>query len=182
MSDADKDEQWLDAIAGRTPADKEAAALREAMLKRPDPAALSPQELEQGAERLLFRLRREGLVAGRTARARWVPLALAASIVVAAGVGLWPLLEAPKPDETTIRGGELQQLVHADPAAHAAQLAAELQSHGLTVVQRPADGGVIVEALVQNRDDPQLDAVLARYRLKLPPSGPLLVRVSPPRR
>jgi len=186
MSEHDDDRRWVEAIAGRPggaddAADREAAAVREALLAARAGDAMSARESEQGLDRLLERLRRERLLGEERAGPprRWMAWAAAtATLLVVAGVVLWPQLQQPEPDEIVVRGAPPQELVDARPAERAARLAAELEALGLTVVRRETRGGLLLEALIEKRDDPRLAEALARQGLRVPQSGPLLVRIT----
>jgi hypothetical protein len=180
MTEQDKEEKWLDGLAGRG-GERESQALRAAMLARKEAEAAESGEIEQGLERLLFRLRREGLLGGQRPARRWVALALAATLVAGIGVAVWPLLQ-PEPEAPVVRGMRPpQELFDADPASFSAVLAADLRAAGLTVDARQLNGGVLLEAPIADRADPRLGPVLERHRLKLPASGPLVVYVAPRR-
>jgi len=180
MADDRDDDQWLDGIAGRGAASREADAVRAALLQKERELPLSAQELEGGLQRLLFRLKRDGLLARSRAAANWSNWAMAASLAVVIGAVGWIAL-APKQDEDEIgfRGGAVQEISAAEPARTADAIAQELRALGITVVRRDSKGASLVEALVQNRDDPRLAETLGRYRLKPGESGPLQVRIVP---
>src|SRR5574341_21560 len=184
MSDEDEDRRWLEAIAGRVGAtDKEAAALREALLALRQGDAMTPAETEKGVQRLLERLRQERLLAQEKQSRRWFLWgAVAAGTVLVAGVVLRPFFRPSEPDEIGVRGAPAQELIDPNPAERAARLAAELEALDLTVVRREVRSGVEVEAPIGKRDDPRLAAVLSRHGLRVPESGPVLVRITAQKR
>ena len=120
-------DDWLDGLRGRRPrADAAPATAAEAQAERDAIAAAhaaqsgadDPQELQ----RLLFRLRREGLLQadGAAAASRWrrrLPLAAAAALalglaITMIGPGLWQAEEAP-----VLRSGAAEQTLEVDAAA-----------------------------------------------------------------
>lgn len=183
------DEEWIDALAGRTPpstADgREGAALRSLLLARP--ADATPASAEVDAERetaLLERARREGLLpaapATRTSRAPvWRSrraLAAAAAVVVAIGiVAGWP---GRTPVET-VRGVDNGgvRIIAADPAALKQELIAELHAAGVEVSGYEKLGSVGLDADLPQPLPPAVKAVLDRHRIPVPADGVLAVEI-----
>lgn len=183
------DERWLEGVAGRrsaaaaaAPAEREAVRLRAAIHARATSAPPTASEIEAGLQALQRRLRRDGLLAVDRRARGWPALALAASVLVAvAAVALYRQGWPPSSEDEeafAIRGGRVQPLVAADPARKADAIAEDLRALGMTVMRRDTRQASLVEALVQNRDDPRLAAVLARHGLDAGDGGPVLVRVT----
>ena len=104
------DQHWFDTLAGRAASDADPAALKEAQAVRRAVLALSADQdakdldVEAGAQKLLFRLRREGLD-GATKKRSWQTygaFALAATLVLTVGV---VLLQSPPVEDTPIYRG-----------------------------------------------------------------------------
>ena len=153
---SDSDQQWLDRLAGKLTPASDAAALREAdALRRAildekamqDAAGADADQAAQeaGAQRLLFALRREGLLAsgGETATAApvrkpaWmIPSALAASVLVGF-LALQALQFGQIPvsyDEPPTMRGEIQTVTLRDkaPKDRAEAVAGQLKAAGLS--------------------------------------------------
>ena len=148
------DQQWFDRLQGRlAPASdaealKEADALRSAILQEADSATPAADEAaetaaaEAGAQRLLFALRREGLIQAETApvarkKPVWmVPSALAASVLVGflALQALQNGQVAVSFDEPPTMRGQIQtvQLRDKAPKERAEAIAAQLKAAGLS--------------------------------------------------
>jgi hypothetical protein len=191
--DRDLDD-WLDGLHGRprpgaAPSTvTEASAQRDAIAAR---HAARPVEAQDPSElqRLLFRLRREGLLGESTEAAstqtRWrLPLAAAAVLalglaVTILGPGLWQTGEEP-----VLRSGAAEQLLEvpgAEVAATAQRLQTALQTLGVAVRVADTGGGAIEVAATVPKDKLSAAAnVLARFGLKPPAAdGTLRVEVRP---
>lgn len=150
---ADKDDDvWLDALRGRPPAHADDATVREAQDLRHALLAQYAQrdgvELGDKAEqqRLLFRLRREGLLAANAAssKQRWrVPLAAAAVIALAAAlIQMLPDARIEGGGVEVLRGAEPPQtLIVDDVGATAQKLESVLREAGATVSVLDVGGG-----------------------------------------
>lgn len=191
MAANNDDENWTRALTGRPPdgADPatlaEAKALREAILKvKPaDPAADS--DVESGLQRLLFRLRQEGLAQRRTAMRPQAWMALAASALLAVGVatmmheGLETAVQ-PLPQESPMRSRSLErpQIVFTENVAQAAAaLKRDLESLGLTPTVTEGEDAVRIETAWPADAGERHRALLERHYLPLPESGTLRVEV-----
>jgi len=101
-------EAWLDAIAGRTTTGqspieaKEADRLRLAM-RELDDETVANSKLDHDWQQLRFRLRREG-ISGNRNRPSGVYWALAATLILTASIGLWPLNQPDVPELSVMRG------------------------------------------------------------------------------
>jgi negative regulator of sigma E activity len=180
MTDED---DWLEGLRGRPRAGSDPKTLWQAEAVR---AAIEAGRIrpEQAApdndvelQRLLFRLRREGLL---DSKPRWrVPLAAAAAVLVAVAVSLQ--LPAP-PDDGPMRGAGVPQVEHvANVAARVSELRATLEAVGAPVVVTPLSGGG--QEVAATVPSPSLDEAgrrLAALGLKPPATdGTFRVEVRP---
>ena len=141
------DEKWLDILSGHddgTHVDPrlkgEAEALRRAILNRYGKNDQEEPPLDEGSlDRMLFRLKREGLLETKKAKPHWygsVPAAVAAvlalALVLPLAYQLTSVRESQLPgdqDLTQMRGGaEMQQVLSDDPARTAADFRDELEA------------------------------------------------------
>src|SRR4051794_10582163 len=97
------DEDWMRALGGKPPPEgdrssvREAAAVREAMLKAQLASSAAPPD-DAGLEHLLFRLRREGLIGGSGfSRWQYATVAIAATVALSVGVVTMYRGVAPEP-------------------------------------------------------------------------------------
>ena len=183
---------WLDGLRGRPAAHTEAAAQREAITAAHAARANEPQD-PQELQRLLFRLRREGLLGvGTDATApaargapRWrLPAAAAALLALGlaltmVGPGLWHGSEEP-----VLRSGGAVQVLEvpaADVASTAQRLATALKAAGAdVVVVESHGGGREVAATVPAQRLSDAAAALAPFALKPPAAdGSLRIDVRP---
>jgi len=188
-------DHWLDGLRGRSRHDAPAATRAEAQAQRAAIAAAhrdaqaaqpgDPQELQ----RLLFRLRREGLLgaesrtAARSLRLR-LPLAAAAALalglaITMLGPGLWQSEEEP-----VLRSGAAVQTLEVDPAqveATTQRLREALQSAGAEVaVNALVAGAREVAATVPAARAAEVSRALAAFGLQPPAAdGTLRVEVRP---
>lgn len=186
---------WLDGLRGRSavgsPANPEAAAQREAIAAAHATRASEPQD-PQELQRLLFRLRREGLLGagtdaaaqpGRTTRWR-LPAAAAAVLALGLaltmiGPGLWH-----GGDEPVLRSGPTLQVLEVDAAAVAdttARVQQALLATGAVVSTLDAGGGAREVAATVPRDRlAEAARALAQFGLSPPaPDGALRIEVRP---
>lgn len=183
MADQD-DDRWLDALAGRGPADadattREASAVRDAMLRAEQKPVLEAQEVESGLARLRQRLDREGLLVQRREAANWGRWSMAASVLAVVGLVTWMgVSQQTKEPEFGYRGGKVQEVIAPEPTRVADTLAADFRAIGIDVVRLDGGGVVLLEVLVQNRADPKLGELLAKHKLAAGDSGPILLRVA----
>lgn len=187
---------WLDGLRGRpvagSPASHEAAAQREAIAAAHATRASEPQD-PQELQRLLFRLRREGLLGAGTDAAtpaarsapRWrLPAAVAAVLALGlaltmVGPGLWQGGEEP-----VLRSGGAVQVLEvpaADVASTAQRLATALKAAGADVVIADTHGGGReVAATVPKEHLADAAAALTPFALKPPAAdGSLRIDVRP---
>lgn len=197
MADRD-DEAWLEALRGKAAAGTDAATRREADDLRKALRALHAERSvsaapddAQSLQRLLFRLRREGLLtsgaaAPRAAPARpaawWrrAPLALAAALAL--GVALTVMMPAGwwSGEEDVMRSGAVQTIEVDDVAATVQRLDAALRAAGaaLTVVEVGGGAREVAATVPQERIDATRSA-LEPFGLKLGRDGVLRIEVRP---
>jgi hypothetical protein len=178
------DQAWFDTLAGRAAADadevtvNEAQAVRRALLaSKPDAPA---QDLESGVQKLLFRLRREGLDNAAPRRKSWQvygSFALAASLMLAVGVVM--LQSSPTNDIPIYRGGGAQTLSASDTVQLAAALSAEFEGLGIQPKVTRFGSTFTIAAEWPAKPDAKHTAFLKRHGLKQPASGPLVIELSP---
>jgi hypothetical protein len=193
-------DHWLDGLRGRDARGAHAATREEARQQRAAIAAAHAQRMHgadgdadrgddpQGLQRLLFRLRREGLLAGEErAASRWrarLPLAAAAAValglsIAIVGPALWQTDEAP-----VLRGGPALQVLEVDASAvadTAARVQQALLATGAIVSTLDTGGGAREVAATVPRDR-LADAarVLAPFGLSAPAAdGVLRIEVRP---
>jgi hypothetical protein len=191
----DKDDQhWLDALAGRPnaaggEADPRAQALRQALLAQ-RARELADAAPDEGLERLLFRLRREGLLE-KEHKPMGLPalLALAASVLLVVGVGwhmmigyqsaLEPRASVPQQAAETPGASAVQVLQDARPAELAAALQQEFGANGITLAQSAVGDTYRLEADLPEPLSPGALATLARHALALPQGKKLIIEIRP---
>ena len=179
-------EAWIDRLRGRAPASgrdlpREALALRD-LLTDPDSRQPLPPPDAYARQRLIFRLKREGLLQSSSWMTDTRTWALAAGVVaVALGLRIvFPGGEGPAPDLaeiTAIRGVDgVPTLRVDDPVARGQTLAVALQAAGSTVrhLLLP-DGTYLVEALVTAPQRPAVDQVLIPMGIAIPENGHLRI-------
>ena len=168
-----EDEQWLSALAGRSdPAADPAINLQAESLRR----ALQAQsaKLDQAVpiadeaqyQRLLFRLREEGLLGADRQRRKIQLWALAATVVLGVGVvvQMGGLYRGQDDEANILRGGgKATVLVVENPEVRLTELLAGLKAAGEEpMVKREADGRIM---LTVKRSDKVLD-YLATQRIE----------------
>ena len=181
------DDAWLDALRGRPRAGTspatlaEATAVRDALRAAPAQRAAADaavtSEERQSLQRLLFRLRREGLIDGKRAdaahaRHRRVPMAVAAAVltlglaITLVGPGLWQAAE----DEPVLRsGGAVQVIESSDVADTVQKLEAALKAAGAAAaVTDLGQGAREVAATVPAERRDAAAAALAPFGIKPP--------------
>jgi hypothetical protein len=184
---AEKDDQhWLDALAGRItngadgadPATlKEAQAVRRAVLATKPEQDAQDFDVESGAQKLLFRLRREG-PAGAEKKKSWQlygAYALAASLVLA--VGMVVLQPPPVEDAPVYRGGGAQTISAPDTEKLAGTITAELEALGVKAKVTRFGATHTITADWPAKPDAKHAAFLKRHGLKQPASGALTIEL-----
>jgi hypothetical protein len=188
-------DHWLDGLRGRDRADAPAATRAEARAQRPAiidahraAHAASPDD-PQELQRLLFRLRREGLLGAEAHAAahpwrRRLPVAAAAVLalglaITMIGPGLWQAEEEP-----VLRSGAAVQTLEADPSqveVAALRVQQALLSAGATVTVNDIGGGAReVAATVPKERLAEAARALAPLGLRPPAAdGTLRVEVRP---
>ena len=196
MTDSDQD--WLDALAGRTPTGSDRAAIAEARrlreliqrnVRAPDvPVATLDARREA---QLLERARRDGLIepaqltrrAGRLLRLTraggWVGLAAAlAGIAVALAVffhgGASRTEHFRSAHESVIR------IKAPDPTALKMQIVDELRAAGVTATGYESLGVEGIDAQLPKPVPPQVRDVLTRHHLSVPDNGVLRIEIAAP--
>lgn len=149
-----EDEQWLNALAGRSAPDadakliQEAESLRRALKARSDLLASQVPEADEAQyQQLLFRLRREGLNSSRQGWRNPMLWGIAATIFLCVGIviqmGGFDFNGEDK--DVLMGGGEATVMIVADPELRLIELQAGLQLAGeIPVVERPTNGEIIV--------------------------------------
>ncbi len=179
MSQDDSDKRlldWYDSLTGRRPdADPEARALREALLLEEREAPV--ENLDQDWHRLRFRLRREGLLEEEAPRRPWLNWALAASVLMAGGLGVLLTRETPAPhsdDAPVMRGAPAQAIVLRvpDPTAAAEHIARVCREAGMSCQRRQDAGGASLLD-IPTPAPPALSDTLKEYGAELPPDKPV---------
>jgi hypothetical protein len=197
MTDEDQDDQdWLDALAGRTPAGSHHEAIREARelrdhiqrnVRAPD-VVVAEQDAQREAQ-LLERARREGLIdpvqLTRRARRRMRPgiagwLALAAGI---AGIAVAPFLFlriTPPTEHFRAAGDRVIRIEAADPTALKMQILDELRAAGVGATGYEQLGVEGIDASLPEPVPPQVRDVLSRRHLTVPGNGVLRIEITAP--
>lgn len=179
------DQQWLDALAGRaggqapSPDAREAEALRKAILATRGEHETADHDVEVGVQRLLFRLRREGLADTPQKKSwrTWGTFAMAAMLMLAIGV---VVLQAPQDiDVPVYRGGGAQTLRVPDAAERAATLTRELEALNIQPKVTRFGNNLTIQAEWPAKPGAQHAAFLKRQSLQQPASGPLVIELLP---
>ena len=178
------DQHWFDTLAGRAASDADPAALKEAQAVRRAVLALSADQdaqdldVEAGAQKLLFRLRREGLD-GATKKRSWQTygaFALAATLVLTVGV---VLLQSPPVEDTPVyRGVGAQTITAPDAAKLAAAITADLEALGIKPKVIRFGATFTLSADWPAKPDAKHAALLKRHALKQPAGGTLVIELS----
>jgi len=180
------DQAWLDALAGRDEDERasrdaaEAALLRAALLARPRPDAETVRATDPQREaELINRARALGLIDTRPGPPRsargWRRLAVAATLVLAAGLGLW-LAQAPEP---TVRDSAPTIRLEADdPAALQRQILGELEAAGLDATGYERLGRYGIDADLPQPVPADVRRVLRTHRIAVPPDGVLRIEIT----
>ncbi len=189
------DRDWLDALAGRTPAGSHHEAIREAQelrdhiqrnVRAPD-VVVAEQDAQREAQ-LLERARREGLIdplqLTRRARRRVRPgiagwLALAAGI---AGIAVAPFLflRSTPTEHFRAAGDRVIRIEAADPTALKMQILDELRAAGVRATGYEQLGVEGIDASLPEPVPPQVRDVLTRRHLTVPGNGVLRIEITAP--
>ncbi len=182
----DKDSAWLDALAGRTdahtPATREGAALREAIVR----AETATQAVDVAAEdslresQLLARARREGLL-GAPERRSWLTwpggFAVAALAGVAVVVGLY--LQTPEPPEVVRSAPDgIVRIEADDPVELKHQIIDDLRAAGVDATGYELLGRQGIDADLPRPLPDAVRRVLEKYRIAEPADGVLRVEIT----
>lgn len=178
------DDEWLNALRSRSgegrPPSPVADGLR-AAIERDEAEGTRGGLSAAEHERLLFRLRREGLLG--PSRTLWNWRALAASLAAAGAIAvLYPSLRGPADEsDDRVRGGAPVTVTAADPAALAAQVRAVLVAHGVEPMLANLEGGAVeLRATVPGDRIASVQAALRPLNVVLPDSGLLSVDIAKP--
>lgn len=195
----DEDQDWLDALAGRSPSGRHRAAshegrrLREHIQRNLHAPEISVPEHDPAREaQLLERARREGLIdpvrLTERARRRMRPGALGGWLAIAAGlagiaVALTVLMHGA-PQTQHFRGArESGNVIHieaADPVALKTELLDELRASGVSATGYEELGVEGINANLPKPVPPRVRDVLARHHLSAPSSGELRIEIAAP--
>jgi len=195
----DENQDWLDALAGRTPAGSHRAAIGEGQRLREfvqrnvhAPEVTVPERDAQREAELLERARREGLIdpeeLTRRARRRLRPagiagwLALAASITGIAVALSFFLRGAPPTEHFRAAREQVIHLEAADPAALKRQLLDELRAAGVRATGYEQLGVEGIDASLPEPVPSRVRDVLMRHHLSVPSNGILRIEIAAPSR
>lgn len=178
------DGDWVELLRGREAPGAEAGTRAEAIairraLKR---SAASDRPSAEGLDRLLFTLKREGLLGPRRERLRPGYFAIAATLIAALAVPLVMQLRQQEPPEefqTRSLGTEIKLQV-SDPQHTAEALAAALREAGASVKSQTRDGYPRLDARIPTGRESVVDQVLARFHLDRGTARRLLIDIRPP--
>lgn len=182
MMNKDKDQDWLDALAGKPNADadpevtRHANALRQVIQRHDVALGVNDFDVEAGLQKLKFRLRSEGLSSADRRpfmNKRFVQFAVAASVVLTVGLMMRVYLhQEPLQNEAEImRGmGERQLVLAAEPEQRLKQLTTELDQLGIKYQVNRKEGKIVlnIQGIDPAKDD--VASFLERNHIK-PPVG-----------
>lgn len=181
------DSQWLEALAGRggvdSPAAREAAGLRDEMLRMPREPAMAPAQDGMREMNLIARARSEGLLPKpKRTPLRWAlawnaGFAVAALAAIAIGVGLY--MRATLDTEPVVRGAPdgIVRISTPDPVALKHQLIDELHTAGVSATGYEVLGRHGVDADLPQPLTDAVRSVLEKHRIPAPPDGVLRVEI-----
>lgn len=192
-ADRKDDDAWLDALRGRSRAGtdestrREAQATRRALLEARSQRDTTTEPDSQELQRLLFRLRREGLIGAPATANGWrlrAPVAVAAALALGLALTLtMPTLWLSSGDDgEVLRGsGSAQTIEVADVPATLQQLDALLRTTGaLVAVTDIGNGATEVSAILPGKQSDAFVAELGRFGVKPPGrDGVLRIDVRP---
>jgi hypothetical protein len=181
------DNQWLDALAGRgrvdSPAAREAAGLRDELLRMAREPALAPAQDSAREMNLIARARGEGLLPRpKRTPLRWAlawnaGVAVAALAAIAIGIGLY--MRATLDTEPVVRGTPdgIVRISAPDPVALKQQLIEELRAAGVSATGYELLGRHGVDADLPQPLTDAVRGVLEKHRIPAPPEGVLRVEI-----
>jgi len=176
------DLNWFDTLAGRKAANtdpatvKEAEAIRRALLAQ-KPDEVTDFDVDAGEQKLLFRMRREGLAVApkRNSWQIYGAFAIAASMVLTVGI---VVLQAPDMEDVPVyRGMGAQTINSADTAKLSEVLANELEGLGVKAKVTKFGTTFTINADWPAKPNAKQLAFLKRHGIKQPDSGPLVVEL-----
>lgn len=190
------DQDWLDALAGKPNADADPATNRRAAALRASMLALRKQEtaLEppgDGLERLLFRLRSEGLLGKQKQPWRLrlpTVFALAASVLFAVGLGavfftkkqeLVPLaVESSISQPIAVRSASSAQTLFADnPEELASDIKRDFSAVKITFRKLAVGKNIYLDADLPENLSAEALQVFDQYRLSIPYDRKLVIEI-----
>lgn len=191
MIERDDDQLWLEALAGRaagdSPPQREASALRRAVIEREtDVPVVAERDRDPAREgRLLDRARREGVLGKPRAaphRRWWIGwdsgFAVAAIAGIALAIGFYQL---PTRESQVVRSAPdgVVRLEADDPAGLKQQIIDELRAIGVAASGYERLGRHGIDADLPQPVTDAVRRVLARHRIPLPADGVLRVEIAP---
>ncbi len=187
----DDDDTWVDAVAGRTPADsrtpaaREGMKLREALLRTSAAAQAGPAaQSDQREAELIARAEREGLIetpeisASRRSLLRFAPAwAAAAAVMIAVGI----VFVAHTPPPVVERGdGGIVRIETREPIALKRELIRELKAVGVNAIGYERFGIEGIDADLPQPLTDEVRAVLDRHGIEAPTDGVLRIEIVHP--
>ncbi len=195
----DEDQDWLDALAGRSPSGAHRAASHEGQRLREHiqrnvraPEVTVPERDAQREAQLLERARREGLIdptqLTRRARRRLRPGVFGGLVALAAGLAAIAVALAVfvqgTPRTQHFRGArETENIIHieaADPTALKMEILDELRTAGVAATGYERLGVEGINADLPKPLPPRVRDVLARHHLGVPSSSELRIEIAAP--
>ncbi|RDH84094.1 MAG: hypothetical protein DIZ80_08150 [endosymbiont of Galathealinum brachiosum] len=194
ISDKDRPDEWWDVLTGRSvdasdiEKNADARALRESILdsvKEDDLESSSDEELQ----RLLFRMRKEGLLeSGLTKHRKTIALSLVASVLLAF-VSIQLIFSPSNTNDMAIQVllnedymvmrdiSEGQVRTVSDPEAYAAALKTVLESNGLSVNVTKTELEIVVVSKINEGANKDLIKLLSDIQLFVPENGVLVLKI-----
>jgi hypothetical protein len=193
----DEDQDWLDALASRTPTGQHRAAIREGERLRTliqrnvhAPDVTVPEQDAERETQLLERARREGLIdppeLAKRARRRLRPaavggwLGLAASVAGIAVALTFFLRSSPPIGHVRGARAPVIHLEAPDPTALKMQILDELHAAGVHATGYEQLGVEGIDASLPNPVPPRVKEVLTRHHLNVPSNGVLRIEIASP--
>lgn len=187
----DDDDVWIDAVAGRAPADGRSPAahegmkLREALVRTAAAAQAEPAaQSDQREAELLARAEREGLIEApkaptpRRSLLRFAPAwAAAAAVMIAVGI----VFVAHTPPPVVERGdGGIVRIETREPIALKRELIRELKAVGVDAIGYERFGIEGIDADLPHPLTDEVRAVLDRHGIEAPTDGVLRIEIVRP--